>query len=133
MNTLLDASVLIAGERGALDLNGKLAENREDEVALAAITVAEILHGLHRATKEEQKARREAFIEELLADFPVVPFDLEVARVYAFLGATLASQGISIGPHDLILAATAVATRARVATRDERSFPKIPGLQFVRW
>ena len=49
MNTLLDASVLIAGERGALDLNGKLAENREDEVALAAITVAEILHGLRNA------------------------------------------------------------------------------------
>jgi len=129
---LIDASVLVAAERGKFDLRAQLSSQPELECSLATITVAEILHGWHRA-QPEHKARREAFIQRLLEEFPVLPFDLEAAHAHARLGAGLAERGILIGAHDLILGATAVSREAGVATRDLRSFPRIPGLEVVRW
>jgi tRNA(fMet)-specific endonuclease VapC len=131
--TLIDASVLIAAERGQLDLDALLAARGQEEVALAAITASELLHGVHRAVKLVDRARREAFVEQLLSHVPVIPFDLVVARVHARLWARLATKGLAVGAHDLLIAATAIATGARVATRDVRSFRQIPGLSIVSW
>jgi tRNA(fMet)-specific endonuclease VapC len=131
--TLIDSSVLIAAERGVLDLPALLAGYLQEEFLLSAITASELLHGLHRAARSEQRERRAAFIEKLLADFPVLPFDLALARVHARLGAHLASRGVIVGAHDLQIAATALALDASLATRDERSFPKIRGLKLLRW
>lgn len=133
MATLIDASVLIAVERGRLELDTMLAEHGEEEIAIAAVTASELLHGVHRATKAKDRARREAFVEQLLAQVPVISFDLLAARIHARLWADLAKKGRAIGAHDLLIAATAIATDATVATRDERSFPQIPGLSWVTW
>jgi tRNA(fMet)-specific endonuclease VapC len=133
MATLIDASIVIAAERGRLDLDRLLAEQANESVALAAITASELLHGVHRASTAAQRGRREAFVERLLALLPIVPFDLVVARVHARIWAELAVKGTVIGAHDLQIGATALATNSRVATRDERSFPKIPGLDLRRW
>ncbi len=132
MGTLLDASVLIAAERRQLDLDVLERDYEGEHWAMAAITVSEMLHGLIRAT-EEHRARREEFIERLLFRYEVVPFDLDVSRVHAKIWAHLSEQGLGIGAHDLIVAATALHFQARVATRDLRSFPKIPGLEILHW
>jgi predicted nucleic acid-binding protein len=58
----------------------------------------------------------------------VLPFDLVAARIHARLWADAASKGLSLGAHDLLIAAIALATGCLVATRDRRSFPNIPGL-----
>jgi tRNA(fMet)-specific endonuclease VapC len=131
--TLIDASVLIAAQRGRLDLDAVVAQEADEVIALAAITASELLHGSHRAAKPAQRARREAFVEQVLATVAVIPFDLVVARVHARLWAQLATTGRPVGAHDLLIAATAVATGSRVATRDTRSFPHIPGLSLVKW
>jgi predicted nucleic acid-binding protein len=49
------------------------------------------------------------------------------------LSADLASRGAAVGPHDLIIAATAVALGYDVAARDRRSFPRIRGLRLRYW
>ncbi|MEK7405674.1 MAG: PIN domain-containing protein [Acidobacteriota bacterium] len=133
MVTLIDTSVLIATERGRLDLDRLIAGHGNEEVAIAAITASELLHGVERAARPEHRTRREAFVESWLVWWPVVPFDLTAARVHARLWAQLAAKGTLVGAHDLIIAATAIAIGARVATRDERSFPRIPGLSLVKW
>ena len=51
----------------------------------------------------------------------------------ARLSAQLAAAGSTVGAHDLLIAATAIAIGYDVATRDERSFPRIPGLAVLRW
>ena len=78
------------------------------------------------------RARREAFVEQVLARLPVIPFDLGVARVHARIWAELAVKGINVGAHDLLIGATALATGSPVATRDTGSFPRIPGLDIVK-
>ena len=133
MAALIDSSVLIAAERGSLDLNSLLARHGDEQIALCSITASELLHGVHRAARAEQRDRRAAFVEQLLTDFPVIPFDLRMARVHARLSAQLASRGVTVGAHDLMIAATALELGAAVATRDERSFPKIRGLRLLRW
>ncbi len=130
---LIDSSVLIAAERGQLDLSDLRARTEREEVAIAAVTASELLHGVFRAGTSARRAQREAFVERMLATFPVLPFDLTAARIHARLWASLASRGIAVGAHDLLIAATALASGCAVATRDARSFPKIPGLSLLRW
>jgi len=133
MGALIDSSVLIAGERGQLDLEALLAEHAQEDFAISAVSASELLHGVHRARTPAQRNRREAFVEGLLARLPVIPFDLLAARIHARLSAELAARKITIGSHDLLIAATAMAKGYDVATRDERSFPKIPSLSLLRW
>jgi tRNA(fMet)-specific endonuclease VapC len=133
MGILIDASVLIAAERGTLDIDQLLAAHGSEAVALSAITAAEILHGIHRAPVGKVRTQREAFVERLLEQLPVLPFDLVTARIHARVWAELAAQGITVGERDLMIAATAMARGYAVAARDERSFPKIPGLALLRW
>jgi tRNA(fMet)-specific endonuclease VapC len=132
MGILIDSSVLIAAERGEVDLDAVLEERGEEPVAMASITASELLHGLHRL-KGARRARSEALVERLLARLPVVPFDLAAARVYATLAADLRAKGTPVGAHDLLIAATAVLLDYAIATRDARSFPRIRGLRILRW
>ena len=127
MATLIDSSVLFAVERGDLGLD-ELSRYVEEDVAVAAVTASELLHGVYRARTAAQRHRRQAFVEGLLAEVPVIAFDLTVARVHASLWAELAQRGITVGERDLMIGATAIARNYAVATRDERSFSKIPGL-----
>ena len=89
MAALIDSSVLIAAERGQLDLDDLAARYAEEDMALSAVTASELLHGLYRAKTAAQRHRRQAFVEGLLAQLPVIPFDLAVARVHASLWADL--------------------------------------------
>ena len=65
--------------------------------------------------------------------FPVICFDLVSARIHPRLSARLSADGVSVGPHDLIISATAMTRGLEVVTRDERSFPRILGLSLIRW
>jgi tRNA(fMet)-specific endonuclease VapC len=132
MATLIDSSVLIAAERGQLDLDDLSARYAEEDIAVSAVTASELLHGLYRARTLTQRHRRQTFVEGLLAQFPVIAFDLMVARVHASLWADLAKRGVTVSERDLMIGATAIAKDYAVATRDERSFPKIPGLKVQR-
>ena len=131
MGTLIDSSVLIAAERGTLDLEAAMAAGADEPVGIAAITASELLHGVHRATTAAQRQRRGSFVEKLLAVLPVIPFDLVTARIHASLWASLAAKGVSVGTHDLLIGATAIAAGYRVVTRDRRSFGRIPELEVV--
>lgn len=139
MGTVLDTTVFIEFERAmrglpaaravtevAQRLESRLGEN--EEVAIAAITASELLHGVHRAT-EEHRGRRAAFVEAVIAAFPTLSFDLLVARVHARLWAGLASSGTEVGAHDRLVAATAMSAGWQVGTANIRHFNRIPGLE----
>jgi len=133
MGALIDSSVLMDAERGSLDLDQLVGQWPDTDLAISAVTASELLHGVHRAAKTRHRSHREAFVERLLEVWPVLPFDLTAARIHGRLWAELAAKGVSIGAHDLIIAATALANGLDLATRDARNFPKIPGLRVLRW
>jgi len=80
MGILIDSSVLVAVERGALALSETLAQAGDEPVALSAITASELLHGVHRAKGSEVRTRRESFIERLLKDDELHAFALRLSQ-----------------------------------------------------
>jgi tRNA(fMet)-specific endonuclease VapC len=102
----------------------------DDEVAIAAITASELLHGVHRATAEH-RGRREAFVEAVLAAFPTIPFDLLLARVHARLWAALGAAGTDVRAHDRLVAATAISAGWRVGSANTQHFRRVQGLEVV--
>ncbi len=133
MGLLIDASVLIQDERGRLDVAQNLHQRSDDEAYLSVITASELLHGVHRARDEHVRVRRSAWIEGMLAKFPLLTVDLAVARAHARIGAELASQGTPIDVHDVWLAATCVVYDLTIVTANTRDFERVQGLQVETW
>jgi tRNA(fMet)-specific endonuclease VapC len=117
--------VLIAVERRKLDLDRLIAD--DDEPAIAAITAAELGVGVDLATGQ-RKLNRQAFVEDLLEVVPVIAYDIDVARAHTTLLAAVRRAGRPRGAHDLIIAATALATARIVVTADLTGFDDLPGV-----
>jgi len=133
MGVLIDASILIDAERGRLDLEPHVARHGDEEAFLSVVTASELLHGVHRATLPDVRARRSAFVEGILERFPLLSVDLACARAYARLWAELRQAGALVGPHDLWLAATCVAHGLTMVTGNIREFARVPGLDLEVW
>ena len=131
MGVIFDTSVLVAAERRTLRMEEMLGSLAEEPVAVAAITASELLHGCHRTAEPGARARRWAFVEGLLQAIPVLPFGIAEARRHAELWADLASKGQLIGPHDMLVGATALAQGYSLATLNRAEFIRIPGLRLV--
>ncbi|HKW00942.1 MAG TPA: PIN domain-containing protein [Vicinamibacterales bacterium] len=129
MGVLLDTSVLIAAERGELDLRAAAGDT---EIAIAAVTAHELWRGAGRLRAAVPRMRAERWLEALLDLLPVVPYDQEVARVHAALGVDLSRRGRTLGPYEQMIAATALHLDFELATRDH-AFALVPGLTIRRW
>ena len=103
-----------------------------EPIGMAAITASELLHGYHRASDSGIRARRGAFVEALIENIPVLPFGLPEARRHAELWAELTREGAVIGPHDLLIGATALAQGYALATLNRREFAQVRGLRLVQ-
>jgi tRNA(fMet)-specific endonuclease VapC len=130
MAIILDADVLIAGEKGSFDLAGWLQSHAKDQFELAAITVAELWHGVERATGQH-RASRESYLHALVSVLPVIPYTEQTAYHHARLWATLESAGKMIGPYDLIVAAIALERESTIATFNKRHFANVPGVKII--
>ena len=127
MGLLIDSSVLVGLERRGLHPS-RLVEDDGEPLVISAVTLSELLYGLYRAQTPAQRTRRQAFIDAVLAAFAVIPFDQMIAQVHARTWAELAASGLTIGAHDMMIAATALAQEYAVVTENVREFGRIPGL-----
>jgi len=132
MGIIFDTSVLIEAERREFEID-KFTRNREKELfGLSVISVAELLHGVHRSDSAKRQVKRSAYVEKVIELFPVYVFDISAARIYAQIWSDLSKKGIQIGAHDLIIASTALALGFSVATFNLRHFERIDGLKIER-
>lgn len=122
---MLDTTILVTAERSGASLASVVDD--EDDVAIAAVTAAELLVGVELAEGKQRQGRR-SFVERLLASVPVESYDLDVARVHATLLAHTRRSGRPRGAHDLLIAATALARRRLVVSADPAGFADLPGL-----
>jgi predicted nucleic acid-binding protein len=130
MAIILDADVIIRGEKGLFDLKSWLTAHADDCFAVAAITVAELWHGVERATGR-RRAARERYLRSVLSPLPILPYTEQTAYRHAKLWAQLQSAGTMIGSYDLIVAATALDRNDAVATFNKRHFSYVPGLKVI--
>jgi tRNA(fMet)-specific endonuclease VapC len=128
MAIMLDADVIIRGEKGTFDLKTWFEEQANETFEIAAITVAELWHGVERA-RPPHKHKRLRYLEGILSALPVVTYTEQTAYLHARIWARLASAGKTIGAYDLIVGATAIEKGSHVATFNKRHFDLIPGLK----
>jgi tRNA(fMet)-specific endonuclease VapC len=122
---LFDTTFLIDAVRSATDLDDAVGD--DDEVAIAAITAAELRVGV-LLSSGKRRAARLAFLDDVLAVIPVLDYDRAVAEVHAELLVHVRRQGKPRGAHDLMIAATARAATRTVVTADDSAFADLPGV-----
>jgi tRNA(fMet)-specific endonuclease VapC len=127
---ILDTDVIIRGERGTFDLSRWLASQRDQEIQIAAITIAELWHGVERASSA-YRVERQDYIRKFLSLVKVLPYTEATALKHARIWAELESSGKMIGFHDLIVAAAALERGSAVATFNQRHFTQVRGLKVI--
>ena len=127
---MLDADVIIRGEKGSFDLQNWVASRSNDQFEIAAITVAELWHGVERATGKHKDTRRH-YLSAVLQSVPIIPYTEQTAYEHARIWAELEVSGKMIGFYDLIVGATALERGSHVATFNRRHFAQIRGLSII--
>ena len=132
MGLILDSSLLIAEEREDFDLAAWLRSRRPEPIATSAITFSELWFGIEVEANAAKARRRRRWLEKTFRRLEVVPLDAAIARIHARTWARLAEAGRLIGPHDLIVAATALHRHWAVATFNAREFQQVPSLVVIQ-
>lgn len=122
---ILDTGVLIAYERGTL---ARRAFD-EDDLAIAAITVAEYRTGIELADSAERAAQRSRALDAIVDAVEVLDYTTATAAHHARLIAHARRAGRARGAHDLVIAAHAAQTgRVLVSTDAAARFGDLPGV-----
>lgn len=119
---------MVDAERGGDTLEEVIDDG--DDVAIAAITVAELRVGIQLA-KGRRREKRERFVAAVLEAVSIEPYDLRVAETHADLFAHVQRAGAPRGAHDLIIAATARARERQVVSSDPRAFAELPDVSIA--
>ncbi len=135
MGLIIDSSVAIAAERRG-DTVERLIQDvvkvtGDQEAALSAVGLTELVHGIYRAQTPEIRSRREAFLFELLSDLAVYPYTKEIALLAGKIDGEQQRRGVVIPFADLLIGATALHLGFSLLTANQRHFQKIPGLQVL--
>ena len=125
---LLDTSFLVDAQRGTADVDDLIGD--DDDVAIAAVTLAELTVGMELAAAR-QRSQRQSYVDEIAASIPILPYDESVALRHASLLVAVRRAGRPRGAHDLIIAATAAATGRTVLSADRRAFDGLPGVTAI--
>ncbi len=126
---IVDTGIVIGIERHRAPLANALRD--DDDIAIAAVSVAELFAGVELADGDHRVVR-ERFVTRLLESVPVIPYDEAVARHHALLLARVRRAGRPRGAHDLIVAASALRTGRTVLTTDAGArFDDLPGVSAI--
>ncbi len=129
MRWLLDTNVLIHAQRGTPPaVRRRLQEQSPDDLALSAVTIAELWYGALRSADPDLKRR---LWSRAVAPYEVLPFGRETAETHAELRFEL--RHAPIGERDLLIAATAVAHGLIVVTGNTAEFSRIRALEVEDW
>jgi len=123
--------------RGVLDtstvvLLGQLvAAGLPDEPVITSVTLAELSVGPLVAKDEQERADRQARLQQAEADFEPLPFDAQAARSFGGVAASLRRSGrkVQARAFDAMIAATAIANDLPLYTINPSDFEGIAGLE----
>lgn len=128
-------------ERGLLDTSVVVDLERVDpatlpaEIAISAVTLAELAAGPAAATDPDTRARRQDRLQRTEATFEPLPFDTDAARAYGRVYAAVAARGRKprgARAVDLLIAATALSGDLPLYTRNPRDFAGLERLLTIR-
>jgi predicted nucleic acid-binding protein len=136
MGLILDSSVIISAERRGDTVENLIeqvfAASGDQNAALSAVGLTELVHGIYRAQSPRMQLIRESFIGELLLDLTVYPYTKETAMLAGKLDGEQQAGGVTIPFGDLLIGATALSLGFSLLTVNTRHFRLIPNLQVIQ-
>jgi len=127
---LLDTNTCVYAIKRWPTVIGRLQQLSPDDVAISAVTLAELWFG---ARKSRKPASTRASVDAFLLPFTVLPFDPGAAEAYSEIRLELERAGQPIGERDLLIAATAVSRGLSVVTHNIGEFRRVPGIAVEDW
>ena len=121
---LIDTSVVLDWD------DAKVVRSLPDEMAVSAITLAELAAGPHFAADPAERARRQARLQQVESAFDPLDFDAAAARSYGQMAAAVSASGRKHRSRvaDLFIAATALANGLDLYTRNGTDFAGVEDL-----
>lgn len=129
---ILDSNTISYYFRGDPQVVPRLQALRPADLGIPAIVEYELRYGLLRLAHEAAASRLAALVQ-LLQPVQLLSFDSKCASHAARIRVALEAAGTPIGPHDTLIAATALRHQATLVTRNVREFSRVPGLQWLNW
>ena len=129
---ILDSNTISYYFRGDPQVVSRLQALSPADLGVPAIVEYELRYGLLRLPQEAATPRLTA-LAQLLRPMQLLPFDSECAAQAARIRVELEAAGSPIGPHDTLIAATALRHQATLVTRNVREFSRVKGLQWLNW
>ena len=108
----------------------RLESLRPGELAMSAVTFAELMNG---AKKSQQVEANVAKLNELAELIEIRSFDQKAAIFYGDIRSTLEKKGNIIGSNDLLIAAHALSLDWILITNNEKEFKRVDGLRIENW
>lgn len=127
-------------EVGLLDTNTVILlpritdpDHLPDEPAISTITLAELSVGPLLARTADERAARQAHVQQAEADFDPIGFDVAAARAFGRVAANLRQAGrkTSARAYDALIAAIAIANDLPLYTVNPNDFAGINELDLV--
>jgi predicted nucleic acid-binding protein len=121
---VIDTSVVI-------ELGRLVPADLPSEIAVSAVTLAELAAGPHATSDPDERARRQDRLQRTEATFESLPVDGAVARAHGRIYAAVAEAGRKARGRralDLLIAATALAAEIPLYTRNPSDFQELEGL-----
>ena len=99
------------------------------DIGISSITASELAFGVAKSASSKNSAALEAFLLPL----NVVDYDAGAAMIYGDIRAKLEKQGKTIGPLDMLIAASALSRQLILVTNNEKEFRRISKLKVENW
>lgn len=127
----LDSNICIDLMRGRLPSAYQLMRASSPKLfAIPAVVEAELRTGAEKSNRPQENR---LLLERFLSPYETIPFDSRCAIAYGAIRTRLERRGLTIGPNDLLIAATALANGAILATNNAREFERVEGLMVESW
>jgi tRNA(fMet)-specific endonuclease VapC len=127
---ILDTNTLIYFFKGVGNVAQNLFAVSPQEVGLPTIVIYELQYGLLRLS---DPIKRQAQFNDFLQTVKQLAFGIREATTAAEIRVCLERKGTPIGPHDVLIAATALADNHTLVTHNTREFQRIDKLKLTDW
>ena len=130
MQYLLDTNTCVDLMRSHPQVVSRISKVSPADCAIFSISCYELFTGVAKCAAP---AKEQARVDQLMQTVVELPFDTAAAREAGRIRALLESQGLMIGPYDVLLSGQALAAQLTLVTANVKEFQRVPGLTVENW
>lgn len=130
MKYVLDTNILIYFFKGLGNVSERLLSTPPSDIGLPVIVLFELEVGIRKSKSPKKRITQ---LNDFSSLVHVIPFGHEEAKCAAAIRVKQELKGLPIGPYDILIAASALATKKTLVTHNIKEFERIDGLIIEDW